>query len=111
MAESKYIVFEVGDIRVAKPGEFYMLPSGDVIKCLIRTDGPVEILRRIPADRMEVTVKPEPKAWLADGNVLHEWATGMHWRVESDRAAATLADNMNAVVARLRKLEGQVNRG
>lgn len=111
MAESKYIVFEVGDIRVAKPGEFYMLPLGDVIKCLIRTDGPVQILRPIPADRVEVTVNPEPESepYMAIGDSVRLTFASTIACVSS-RHAELLARELNKLLARIRELEGQVNR-
>lgn len=109
MAESKYIVFEVGDIRVAKPGEFYMLPLGDVIKCLIRTDGPVQILRPIPADRVEVTVKPEPEPYRAEGDWVHG-PQGAIAYAGGPRGAIAIADELNGLAARIRELESELTR-
>lgn len=114
MANSKYIVFErTGETRQAMSGEWFEDVDGGVTNWNIDapTNDKYPILRPIPADRVTVTVKPEPEAWYAKGTRLYERATGTSWYMATEASAQTLADNMNAVVARLRALEGQVNRG
>lgn len=111
MDESKYIVFErTGETRKAKRGEWFEDEDGWICFAKsLETALTYPILRRIPADRVEVAVKPEPYKVVRMTEVHHKG--DFLGETYTHPNACALAAELNKLAARIRELEGQVNRG